>query len=353
MDDAAIPPHYAYVIRLLLVMVRDGELPDVAMVDVEPSFGHVARIVYRDGHVRMVRGGRTGINPHGATVIARDKGYTKYFLCRLGYETPDWHTFAMPDYAARINDNLDPSRQQLDTSFAPMLAAADDLGFPCFVKPNDASQGKGVYRCRSRADVEAALQANQKIGSEVVLIEAESPYPDYRVVVYRDRIIAAYYRAPLSIVGDGRRPVSAILTETRQQQHVAGRKIVWSSDDPRILRQLYELGHTPDTVLAEGDALPIYAIANLSLGGALRDVTGELHPAWAERCIAMTQQMGLHLCGVDLTCADITQPDAPYYVLELNAAPGLENFASLGDAARQRVHALYHQIFRDRLLLEG
>lgn len=61
----------------------------------------------------------------------------------------------------------------------------------------------------------------------------------------------------------------------------------------------------------------------------------------------VTAEMGLQLCGVDLACADITDPAAGYSILELNAAPGLDNFAAIGPGPAATVRALYQTIFNE------
>ncbi len=58
--------------------------------------------------------------------------------------------------------------------------------------------------------------------------------------------------------------------------------------------------------------------------------------------------MGLQLCGVDLACADIEQPDAAYSILETNAAPGLDNYAATGERQATIVRELLKEVFNQR-----
>jgi hypothetical protein len=55
--------------------------------------------------------------------------------------------------------------------------------------------------------------------------------------------------------------------------------------------------------------------------------------------------MGLRFCGVDLACADLERADAPYSILELNDAPSLSNYVTLGEQQQQQVRALYRKMF--------
>src|SRR5262249_13410924 len=83
-----VKPHYPFVTKTLISLWQCGEPPNVREVTIEPNYGYVSRIVYHDGSVQMVRDTKLGLNSLGASEIAKDKGYTKYFLASLGYHTP-------------------------------------------------------------------------------------------------------------------------------------------------------------------------------------------------------------------------------------------------------------------------
>ena len=53
-----------------------------------------------------------------------------------------------------------------------------------------------------------------------------------------------------------------------------------------------------------------------------------------------------HLCGVDILCNDITHSASAqvWNIIELNAAPGLDNYSSLGPEQAERVKSLYREI---------
>lgn len=60
--------------------------------------------------------------------------------------------------------------------------------------------------------------------------------------------------------------------------------------------------------------------------------------------------MGLRLCGVDIACTDLENPHSDYSILEINAAPGLDNYASSGQEQFERVKDLYKKIFNEMAL---
>ena len=74
------------------------------------------------------------------------------------------------------------------------------------------------------------------------------------------------------------------------------------------------------------------------------DAQGDVAADWQQFAIELVQKFNLTLCGLDFMCADITQPNATYSVLEINATPTLSGYATLGTAEYQRVRNLYRRI---------
>jgi D-alanine-D-alanine ligase-like ATP-grasp enzyme len=54
----------------------------------------------------------------------------------------------------------------------------------------------------------------------------------------------------------------------------------------------------------------------------------------------------LRLAGVDILTYDITQPLVDYTLLEINSAPGLAHYATLGEKQTQKVEYLYRKILQ-------
>jgi D-alanine-D-alanine ligase-like ATP-grasp enzyme len=341
--------HYTYVTRLLIELYNAGELPNVRHLDIEPTFGYVGRIEYRDGSVRMYRATNTGTNTNGAAEISKDKGYTKYFLQKLGYHTAPGKAFEMPYYHDLIKRNL--SRYDFsDYSHVNKIESYIESigGYPCFIKPNEESQGKGVYKCYDQTDLRRALEEYYNEHFRVILVEQVIPYSDYRVVIYDGELIACYRRLPLTITGDGRSSISELIQAKQAEMKAQGRTIILKSEDPRIGRRLErDYGYTLDSVPPQDQQIQLYDVSNLSTGGTSEDFTDRIHPHWSELAATITQQLGLRLCGLDLACTDITDPNAEYTIIETNAAPGLDNYAAMGPTQAAVVRDLYRRIFNE------
>jgi D-alanine-D-alanine ligase-like ATP-grasp enzyme len=342
-------PYYTFVTRVLMDLYQSGELPNVRDLDIEPTFGYVGRVEYFDGSVRMFRATNTGTNTNGATEISKDKAYTKYFLQKLGYRTTPGKAFEMPYYHDLIRRNL----SQYDFRDYSHVNRIEEYihsigGYPCFIKPNEESQGKGVYKCYDQTDLYEALKDYENEHYRVILVEKVIPYVDYRVLIYDHDMIACYRRHPLMITGDGASSIRLLIQEKQDELKTQGRTVILKLEDPRISRRLMrEYGFTLDTIPPRGKRIQLYDVSNLSTGGAAEDFTDRIHRHWVELAATITYQLGLRLCGLDLACEDITDPNADYSVIETNAAPGLDNYAAMGEAQAAAVRELYRRIFNE------
>jgi len=339
-------PYYPYSTRVLIDLINAGELPMIVEAHVEPTYGHVGRLVYSDGRVRFFRNSNRGINNNGASAISRDKGYTKYFLHRLGYRVPRGETFLADDYAVLIDTHL--GQHGFDQYATPQKALSyiETLGYPVVIKPNDESLGKGVFVCYDESNVTDAMQALRGLAVRVFLVEEHVGYADYRVVVLDGMVRMAYRRFPLQIVGDGVQTIDALLSAERARLDGGHRRVLFAEDDARLNKRLRHFGLTRQSVLPADEVYIVYDAANASLGGQVEDVTDVLHPYWQQLCVDVTQAMGLRLCGVDLACADIAASGAPYAIFELNASPGLSHYAASGEVQAGKVRQLIKDIYR-------
>jgi len=340
-------PHYHFVTKLLIDLFNNGELPNVRRVIVEPTYGYVGRIEYHNGQVHVFRGTNLGVNSVGASELSKDKGYIKFFLRQLGYSTPEGEVFLMPEYLEVITRNLSRKgfeREQRSANQAHAYAEST-IGYPCYAKPNFGSQGKGITRCESPSDLEAAISEFQKQGLNMFLLEQAVSMPDFRVVVFGDEVISCYQRIPLQVVGDGRSTIEDLLQQKQNSYFEQGREEVINIQDPRMLARLSRHGLNIQSVMPSGQYFQLLDVSNLSMGGESEEFTHRIHETWRRLCIRLTKDMGLRLCGVDIACTDLEDPHSDYSILEINAAPGLDNYASSGKEQFNRVRNLYKKIF--------
>ena len=303
----------------------------------EGEWNIAGQIIYPSGKKRYFRYSSLDLNTLGASEISKDKDYANFFMKKMGYPTIPGQTFFAPAWAQVI----DPKRG-IDGAYE----YAKSLGWPVIVKPNSGSQGKGVALCHTKREFYSSLRAIFK-GDRVALVQTPVVGKDYRVVVLDNRIISAYERIPLSVVGDGKNSIERLLEKKQTVFSSSSRDTEIKMADPRMTIKLNRQGLTFDSIPVRGQRVFLLDNANLSSGGDAVDVTTSIHPLFAEFAIKLTADMGLRLCGVDLMVeGDIAASPNKFWVLEINSAPGLDHYVKTGKAQQKIVEDMYLEVLK-------
>ncbi len=242
-----------------------------------------------------------------AESIAQDKELTKKLLFAAGVPVP---------HGRPVEDKEDA------------WIAAQSIGFPVVIKPQDGNQGKGVtVNINTKEEVFAAFE-NAKRFKDDVMVERYLPGSDYRLLVVGDKLVAAARREPPFVTGDGVHTVKDLVNQVnadpkRGDGHATS--LTKIRFDEVAIARLREQGLEADSIPAKGVRVILRNNANLSTGGSATDVTDDVHPEVASRAIEAAQMVGLDVCGVDVVCETVLRPleEQQGGVVEVNAAPGL------------------------------
>ena len=221
------------------------------------------------------------------------------------------------------------------------------LGFPVIVKPNTKSQGSGVAKVYNKQEF---MRAVSRCKDSVFLVQEVVVGNDYRIVVLDNRVVSAYQRIPLHVVGDGKTSIQRLLEKKQKEFKRIGRDTTIPIDDIRITYTLKHLSFSRNSVPKKCECIQLLANANLSTGGDAKDVTKDIHPQWRKFAVQLTRDMGLRYCGVDLIVQGaLSEPPNSFVVIEINAAPGLDNYASIGKEQKNIVEEIYTKVFKAML----
>jgi D-alanine-D-alanine ligase-like ATP-grasp enzyme len=165
--------------------------------------------------------------------------------------------------------------------------------------------------------------------------------------VLDDKVISAYERIPLNVVGDGQRTIKQLLSEKQRHFVATGRDTIVRSEDDRIGRNLKRQKLNLRSVIPKAKRIFLLDNANLSTGGDAVDVTKRMHPEFRRIAVRLTADMGLRLCGVDIIVdGDIADRPKRYWVLEVNAAPGLDHYVKTGRTQENIIEAMYLKVLK-------
>jgi len=308
-----------------------------AKVLLEPEYGFVGQITFKNGKRVLFRDRNFNINPLASSEIARDKGYADFFLNLYGYKTIEGKTFFSDDRNQRI---------KIKRTIHDGFDYARTLGLPVILKPNNLSQGTLVTKVHTKREYYTVAKTILK-RTPVMLVQKYHAGLDYRIVVLDKEIISAYQRIPLFVTGNGRSNVLSLLREKQKTFARTGRDTEIELDDFRIVEKLKRQGLGLQSIVPKGQQLFLLDNANLSTGGDAIDVTEKIHHDFKRLAVGITKDMGLRMCGVDIiTSDDIGRPMKDYVIIEINSAPGLDNYASIGTAQKRRVDHLYLKVLK-------
>ncbi|EEG76609.1 cyanophycin synthetase [Dethiobacter alkaliphilus] len=226
------------------------------------------------------------------------------------------------------NEGLPVPASEVVYTLADAQAAAERIGYPVVIKPDNGNQGKGVsMNLLTAEEVANAFQA-AAVCSKAVMVESYLKGRHYRLLVVNGSMLAAAERIPAHVTGDGLSTIHQLIAQAnkdplRGEGHEKPlTKIVL---DQIALRVLEKQGFSPQDVPAAGLQILLRENANLSTGGTAVDVTDEVHPLQEALAVSAVQAVGLDIAGVDVVMEDITSsPESQSGgIIEVNAAPGL------------------------------
>lgn len=314
-----------------------------ASIFLEPEWNVAGQIIFKNGKKSYFRYNILDLNPMGASEIAKDKDYSNFFMQKIGYPiVPKSKTFFSETWGRTIGS---PER-----NIEAAYKYAREIGLPVIVKPNSGSQGFGVSLVHNKKEFFDSVKDIFEY-DKIVLVQKPVYGKDYRLVILDDKLISAYERIPLNVVGDGKSTIAKLLENRQKQFVVSGRNTKIKTMDQRIIRKLEHQGLNFQSIPNKNQKVFLLDNANLSTGGDSIDVTDEVHPDFKKLAIELTRDMGLRLCGVDLMInGDISRPKKEFWVLEINSAPGLSHYAKIGKEQEKIVENLYLEILKH---LEG
>ncbi len=311
----------------LLATICTDKGYQVTFFDQAPS---LCRVIFPEGHSTVFFSSTLNCNGAASRVVAVDKLYTKWVLEEAGISVP----------AGRLVE-LPISREVLRSLSA-------DVSYPCIVKPIRGYQGRGVSRADSFEDLvsdsyDLALKQYKSLMVEELVAGSE-----YRIVMYKGKLVAAYQKTPLSVVGDGEKTMAELLEEKRMEHMCTGRGDTISDQYDFLKDRLAQIGYTDASIVPVGAEVVLRDNANLSTGGGMIDHTENVHSSILDISKKISEILSLELIGIDIILqGDLTEELGRYWILEVAHTPGMQHFASLGEKQYARVRSLYTQIIED------
>ncbi|WP_274631320.1 acylphosphatase [Arvimicrobium flavum] len=241
--------------------------------------------------------------------VANSKNVTKQVLQGAGLNVPNGSVF---------------DQDQEDRAWTFVT----EIGGPVVVKPTHGSGGRGVTsNIQDRDHFSLAWKVARSAKRKPVIVEQHISGNDFRLFVIGDHLRAAIQRVPAYVEGDGQTSIAGLVEKKNQARkaipYVGAKPIKFT---PAILHNLEARGLSTDSVLTSGERLYLHLVANIGGGGESIDVTGTVHPDFADIAVRARKALpsAIH-CGVDLLAEDITRSpgEQRWAICEVNSVPDI------------------------------
>lgn len=190
---------------------------------------------------------------------------------------------------------------------------------PVVLKPHIGAGGKDVFvEVNTREEFDEAFHTIACNGG-TVLVEQFFGGSEHRCVVIDNKFVAAVWRRPANVLGDGTLTVRQLVEAKNAHREVAHKPLKLGEPE---LKMLTKAGMTPDSVPGAGQRAYLRANSNMSTGGDAIDATEML----SESEIAYAEQVAKAIPGLRLAALDVMLPRDGYgsqpAVVEVNGSPG-------------------------------
>ncbi len=239
-----------------------------------------------------------------AVEIGADKEKTKEYLLKAGVNIPDGKQFSK------------------DVSNEEIAVYGDSLGFPVVLKPTDGSFGRGVVtNIMSEEELIQSLQhVRSQLKYEDVIVERFIPGKEYRIYVVDDKVVAAVYRIPANVVGDGENTIQTLIEKKNEERSLNPRLISCPIKvDLEMKNHLEKFGLYLESVPKKGEQVFLTDKSNVSIGGDPVDVLDELSEKVKETAVkALRAIPDLYHGAVDLIIEENEDAQQEVVIIELN-----------------------------------
>ncbi|TNE52374.1 MAG: hypothetical protein EP343_01020 [Deltaproteobacteria bacterium] len=255
-------------------------------------------------HHWYVRGSRTSFQSSVGKTIADIKLVTKR-ICR--------------------HFNL-PTAAFVHVKKAEDLEKVASLQYPLVMKPVDLRHGEGVVV--GIPDMEASQRYYSR-WNRPAIFEEMLEGREYRVLCIDFQFVAAAWRKPAFVTGDGQHTIEELIAEkNRHPWRGEGHQgyLTRIEVDDLVQEYLTDRGLTLQSVPADGEEVKLRKTGGLSTGGEAWDVTDLVCDENRELFGQIARACDLNTIGIDMMCSSLETPivgQEKAGIIEVNASPGL------------------------------
>lgn len=232
-----------------------------------------------------------------------------------------------------------------------------DLNFPLVVKPmQNTSHGRDVL-CNIKDLNELSTYLTQcfEYYFAMQIEEFHGDLKEYRVLIFRNRVMGVVERFAAKIVGDGQHTITELIDLANEERARKCQERVYMTHRPimmdtEIENCLREQALSVQSVVPKGKTIQLCYTVNTWRGGDILSHGKRIHPLNAKLLCQVARQAGLNYVGLDVRCEDINLAfsKSKWLILEANFNPDITIHVvpSEGKAVNVTKKVLKHLIYR-------
>ena len=246
------------------------------------------------------------INPHFACEVANDKARTIQILKKEGFRVPiGKHFFVSGIYnekGKKLKDVFNYTKK---------------LGFPVFLRPNRLCGSKFAEVIYSEKKLKENLEKIAEIDS-IAIVQEVVNLPEYRIVAVDGQFQYSCKKVIPEIIGDGVKTIQELIRDFNGTL----RKNVIEADSHFIINQFKKKKVNINSILEEGDSLPVASTAVLRIGGTYTEYSETISDATMKWLKKISDIFHLRVIGIDVFSEGSINDPENLIIVEINHNPG-------------------------------
>ncbi|PJE07346.1 UDP-N-acetylmuramyl peptide synthase [Legionella sp.] len=281
----------------------------------------------------------TPFNDGASSFLSKNKYLLNKTLAQANFPVPHAIAMSKEEYSAY-----------------PLEELIAGLNFPLVVKPLNLGRGRGVLsNIKNLSTLSNYL--NQSFNEHPVLQieEYHGGLKEYRVLIFRSKVIGVVERFAAKIVGNGQNSIAELIDLANEERARMNENEKFLAYNPMIVDEEYknclsDQGLDLDTVVPEGKTIQLCYTVNTGRGGDIFSHGKKIHPQNAKLLCQIAKKVGLNYVGLDVLCEDINQSftSTKWLILEANFNPDitLHEVPPHGESVNVTRKVLKYLIFR-------
>ncbi|MFH1537265.1 MAG: hypothetical protein ABID45_04710 [Patescibacteria group bacterium] len=201
------------------------------------------------------------------------------------------------------------------------------LKYPLVIKPaKDTTHGEMVVtNIVSAIELKKYAKKILKKHQAALVEEFHKDLFEYRILVYKSKIMAVAKKVPANVTGNGKDNIKALIVKKNiVRQKFRKHNLMPIKIDDDLKKKLKEQKLTLSSKLKKGQNIQLKNVGNLCAGGEVLTINN-IHPLVEKMALKAARVLDLDLVGLDLLAKDVTKPlkKGRDIFLEANETPGI------------------------------